>query len=106
MYRVITKHTRPSTSVEFFNPKTSTLVSDETKLYIRDNFILTGKIIHSEESLSEDGLEMTIMVIYPDEASFNEWKDDAIIDEKIYQVASEYSKENGITSGIVVKEEI
>jgi hypothetical protein len=98
MYRVITKHTRPNQTVDFFSPKTSTLVSEETRLHIRDNYIVTGKIVHSEDSLSENGLELTITAIYQDEATYNEWKNDTIIINGMYNIGLAFRETNGITS--------
>jgi hypothetical protein len=106
MYRVITKHTRPNQTVDFFSPKTSTLVSDETRQYIRNNYVVTGKIVHSEDSLSENGLELSIAAIYQDEATYNEWRNDTTITEGVYAIGTAYREANGIASVIVSAEEI
>ena len=106
MYRVIAKHTRPSTGVEFFNHKTSPLISPETGAYIRENYIITGKIVHSEESLSENGLELTVTSIYQDEATYNEWKNDSTIAEQFYAVSNSYREANGIISVIESAESV
>ena len=106
MYRVITKHTRPNTSVEFFNPKTSTLVTDEVKNYIGKNYIVTGKLVHSEETLSENGLDLNLTAIYQDEASCNEFKNDTTIIEQFFAIGTAYREANGITSVIESAESI
>jgi hypothetical protein len=106
MYRVITKHTRQSQTVDFFSPKTSTLVSDETRAHIRNNYVITGKIVNSEDSLSENGLELTIEAIYQDEATYNEWRNDTTITEGIYAIGTAYREANGITSVIISAEAI
>jgi hypothetical protein len=106
MYRVITKHTRPNQNVEFFSPKTSTLVSDETRTYIRNNYVVSGKIIHNEDSLSENGLELTITAIYQDEASYNEWRNDTTIIEGVYNIGTAYREANGIASTVLSAETI
>jgi hypothetical protein len=106
MFRTIVKHTRPNTSVEFFNPKNSSLVSDETRLHIRNNYIVTGKIVHSEEVISEDGLSMTITAIFQNEATYNEWMNDTIITEQLRGVGNSYREANGISSVIESEETI
>ena len=106
MYRVIIKHTRPSQSVEFFNPKTSTLVSDETRAHIRNNYVVTGKIVNSEESISPDGLDLTIAVVYQDEATYDAWKSDTVIVEGVYNIGVAHRESNGITSVVISAEAI
>jgi hypothetical protein len=106
MYRVITKHIRPNQAVDFFSPKTSTLVSDETRTYIRNNYVDSGKIVHSEDSLSENGLELTITAVYQDEAAYNEWRNDTTITEGVYNIGLGYREANGITSTTLSAETI
>lgn len=106
MYRVIIKHTRPNQTVDFFSPKTSTLVSNETRAYIRNNFVTTGKIVHSEDSLSENGLDLTITAIYLDEATYNEWRNDTTITEGVYNIGLAYREANGIVSTVLSAETI
>jgi hypothetical protein len=106
MYRVIAKHTRPNTSVEFFNPKTSTLISDELKNYIGKNYMVTGKLVHSEETISENGLDLNLTAIYQDEATYNEFRNDTTIVEQLYAVGAAYREANGITYVIVSEESI
>lgn len=106
MFRTIVKHTRPTTSVEFFNPQTSNLVSSETRLYIRDTYVLTGKIANSEQVVSEDGLTMTITSVFQDEATYNEWMNDTIIADQLRGVGATYREANNITSVIESAETI
>jgi hypothetical protein len=106
MYRVTIKHTRPNQTVDFFSPKTSTLVSDETRAYIRNNYVVTGKIVHSEDSMSENGLELTIAATYQDEATYNEWKNDTVITQGVYNIGTAYREANGIASELISAEEI
>lgn len=106
MYRVVIKHTRPNTNVDFFNPKTSPLITAEAKMYIRDTYMLTGKIIHTEDALSEDGLTLTLTSMYPDEATYNQWKSDTFVNENIYEIGRQYREANGIVAVIESAEEI
>lgn len=106
MYRVIITHTRPNTSVEFFNPKTSTLLTDATKIHIMNNYITPGKLIHSEESVSEDGLVHTLTATYQSEEVYQAWRTDPIINNDFFGVGEKYSEDNGIVAAVISMETI
>jgi hypothetical protein len=59
MYLVITKHTRPDVTVEFYNFKESTQISAETREHFVNTYVLTGKIVHTAWERSEDELSTT-----------------------------------------------
>lgn len=105
MWQTVRKQIRPNTNVPFFNMRT-TLVSDEFKLYWRDTFISTDKLVYMHSDLSEDQLENTITMIWNSRESVDEMLADPKVQAELITVKQAYLQENGITEVLISNQEV
>ena len=98
MYTVVTKQTRPNTSVEFLNIRTSEEFSNEYRVYFQENYLSTGKIINSSHSESIDGLETTSTVDWESEEAFLSFKNDTFCIENFFNIMKSYQELHGVTT--------
>ena len=105
MFLVTRQQVRPNTSVEFFG-QTNPGVTPETLAYLRENYGVNGKQINSDRSISEDGLTLTMPVIWQDEAAFEEFRNDQFVIDNLINVCDAYCNEHGIAWTLVSTESI
>jgi hypothetical protein len=105
MFLVTRTQIRPSTSVAFFGQDNSA-ISSETLTYIRENYIITGKQINTDRTISTDGLTLTISTTWQSEEAFTEYRNDQFVIDNLIDVSNAYCEANGITSTLVSKEQI
>lgn len=103
MFLVTRQQTRPNTSVEFFGPD-NPVITEETKTYVRENYVITGKQLNSERSVTEDGLTLTMQTIYQSEEAFEEYKNDQFLIENLISKSAAYCEANGIQQTLVSKD--
>ena len=99
--RTITQ-TRPNTSVQFVNIMSNdqTLVSEEVKSYITDNYITTNKVSFENGVISEDGLTLTIVKMWANQEAINEYYADPYIIENLISVRVGFLATNSVSSTI------
>jgi len=105
MWQTVRKQTRPNIDVPFFNMRT-TLVSDDFKLYWRDTFVSTDKLVYMHSDMSEDQLENTITMIWNSRESVDEMLADPRVQAELLAVKQAYLEETGITEIIVSNQEV
>jgi len=91
MYKIIKKQIRPNTSVPFY-----TLADLEFKAWLGQNYIMNGKMMPPEVTLSEDGLEQSTVIFFQSEDAAREWKYDAYVVEKLQAPMEAYCAANNI----------
>jgi hypothetical protein len=97
MYKLTTVQTRPSTNVEFWT-RDNPAVTAEYLAYNRDTYILTGKMLNADTTVSEDGLTMTTSLIWASEADSDAWREDLVVREGFLSHMKAYQTSNGITA--------
>jgi hypothetical protein len=100
MFVVTRKQTRPNTTVEFFAIRNFPDPLGEFKQYMDTTYMSTGKLIDSDETISEDGLTKTIVTTWVDEAAATQWVNDPICNEKFTNLYKQHCQDNGITISI------
>lgn len=103
MFLVTRTQVRPNTSVEFFGQDNSA-IAPETGTYIRETYVITGKQVNVERSVSEDGLTLTIQTMYQSEEVFNEYRNDQFVIDNIINISKTYCEANGIQQTLVSKD--
>lgn len=105
MYRVTRTHSRPSTNVEFWS-EDHPLVSAEIKEYRHQNYTLTGKFVSRTISLSQDGLNRTVVATWQNKEALDEFLNDPRIVAEFENPGQQYMTENGIVRVSAISEEI
>lgn len=103
MWQVVRKQVRPNTSVEFYDPTTSSTLDRNVLRYFFQNYIVTGKHIDVTKTVSEDGLTQTITVLWESQEAETEFTNDPMTsvlleDGQSYRTANSISLEM-ISSG-------
>jgi hypothetical protein len=99
MYQTIKKQIRPSLEVEFFKPRSeNSPLSQECRDYVDLNYLSTGKQLFSEQTVSDNGLELTIILIWDSSESEQEFFQDQFVIENFVNVRDAYFTANGIAS--------
>ena len=98
--------TRPNTSVQFVNIMSAdqTLVSQEVKSYITDNYITTNKVSFENGVVSEDGLTFTIVKMWANQEAINEYYADPYIVENLISIRIGFLATNSISS--IINDEV
>lgn len=94
MFRVIKKHIRPTTAVAFFGQGSG--ISTEYYQYFRENYIVPGKFLSREVTLSDNGLEETSTILYSDEAAANQYLADPVVIDGFLTPQQAYLDANNI----------
>ena len=105
MFLVTRTQVRPNTSVEFFG-QDNPAIAPEAITYMRENFIITGKQVNNDRTVSEDGLTLTVNTIWQSEEVFNEYRNDQFVIDNLINTSNTYCEANGISSALVGKEQI
>lgn len=94
--------TRPSISVPF---KTDfpDMPGQQYSQYIKDTYIKTGKMLSSDEGLSEDLLTLSIHVVWKNDEERLAYREDPIV-KKCFEFMIDYRKKNGMTMDWYIKE--
>jgi hypothetical protein len=100
MWQVVRKQVRPSTSVEFYDPTTSTTLDKNILKYFFQNYILTGKHIDVTKVVSEDGLTQIITVLWESQEAENEFTNDSMT-TVLLEDGQNYRTANGISLEMV-----
>ncbi len=95
MFKTINQQHRPNLDVEFWSLKNH--VSQEYRIYIKENYIDTKKIVESNFTTSPDGLVLTVETYWADEKDLWDYVADPVIVDNVIDPQSEYAEENGIT---------
>jgi len=90
--KVTNVYTRPSTAVNFHVSN----VPDSHIQHVLETYKNPGKVVDVTTDLSDDGLTLTIVWIWVDQASVNEYDADPVI-VAFKESSSEYNQSNGIT---------
>lgn len=99
MYQTIKKQIRPSLEIPFFRPRSeNSPLSQEVRDYIDSNYLATGKQLFSEQTVSDNGLELTTIVIWDSMESEQEFFQDPVVIENFVNVRAAYFAANGITT--------
>jgi len=77
-----------------------TLVSEEVKSYITDNYITTNKVSFENGVVSEDGLTFTIVKMWANQEAINEYYSDPYLIENLISVRIGYLSTNSILSTV------
>jgi hypothetical protein len=98
MWQVVRKQVRPSTSVEFYDPTTSSTLDKNILRYFFQHYIMPGKHIDVTKTVSDDGLTQTITVLWESEAAEIEFTNDSMTtalleDGQNYRTANSISLE-------------
>lgn len=96
MYKITAVQTRPSTSVQFWGPTTPGVTEEHTQ-YFRETYVNTGKQLDFSAQVSNDGLQLTTTLIWKDQESLQEWKNDPLIKSRFFDVQEAYLNAHGIT---------
>jgi|688.fasta_scaffold657285_2 hypothetical protein len=100
MFIVTKKQIRPNTSVEFFSIKDYPQIQEVFKQYMYQTYMSTGKLLASDETISEDGLTKTVVTWWLDEQSANEWTADPICSANFTNLYKQHCQDNGITISV------
>jgi len=76
---------------------------EDYRLHVGKNYIFTGKIISRQESLSEDGLILTVITYWDSEESRSEYVNDPVIVEG-WARQEEYNNSHGIIFKCITQE--
>ena len=96
MWQVVRKQVRPNTTVEFYDPSTSSTLDRSILQYFFQNYILTGKHIDVTKTVSEDGLTQTITVLWESQEAETEFTNDPNT-APIFEDGQNYRTVNNIT---------
>ena len=96
MWQIVRKQVRPNTSVDFYDPTTSTTLDKNILRYFFQNYILTGKHIDVAKAVSEDGLTQTITVLWESQEAEAEFANDPQT-VALYDDGQNYRTANGIS---------
>jgi hypothetical protein len=96
MYKITGTQTRPNTQTAFLT-SASDVIGGEVYIYIRENYINTGKIISHEVAVSEDQLTMTSTRLWATESDFNDFMADAYIVDNFINPGNAFMDLNSIT---------
>jgi len=90
--KVTNVYTRPTTAVNFHVSN----VPDSHIQHVLETYKNTGKVADVTTDLSDDGLVLTIVWIWVDQASVDEYDADPVI-VAFKETSAEYNAANGIT---------
>ena len=88
--------TRPSVDIPFFFE--TNLVSKEYGIYLKTNYIDSGKLIRTQRTMSEDKLSVELIVEWESQKAFAEYFTDPVCIENFLKISTEYEQMNDITS--------
>jgi hypothetical protein len=100
MWQVVRKQVRPNTTVEFYDPSTSSTLDRSILQYFFQNYILTGKHIDVTKTVSEDGLTQTITVLWESQEAEIEFTNEPM-QAMLLEDGQNYRSANGISLEIV-----
>ena len=97
------KQIRPNTSVQFVNIMSNdqTLISEEVKTYIVDNYVTTNKVTFEGGVESVDGLELTLVKNWADHAAIESYYSDPYIINNLITPRTTYMEQNNILTSLV-----
>ncbi len=102
MFRIVKKQIRPSTSIPFYfeiNP-----TSADYKLYVKTNYIDTGKFLSSSQKFSDDKLEAILVSTWASHQDFLDYATDKFCYTTLTIPSQTYDIDNDILSEITVEE--
>lgn len=104
MFQVINKQTRPNVNVAFYIPASND--TQEFKNHMDSTYLSTGKLITFDHNISSNGLELISTTVWSNESSFNEWKNDSVVQENFTAPRNAHNIANGITDEQVSKQTV
>jgi hypothetical protein len=105
MHRVSVTQTRPSKDIEWFDPRTSHLVSHDFRRHMLENYIAVGKQLTLNSVESDDGLKLTLVSEWDSAESFRAWKADPAC-AGFFTAQLNYFDDNGITKSVEIEEDV
>jgi hypothetical protein len=105
MHRVSVTQTRPSKDIEWFDPRTSHLVSNDFRRHMLETYISTGKQLGVESVESADGLKLTLVSEWDSADSFHAWKADPACAE-FFTAQLNYFDDTGITKSVEIEGDV
>jgi hypothetical protein len=106
MYSITTKHTRPSTDVEFYTFKESTLIPPDVKNHFLLTYVRSGNIIFTNWTEAEDGLSTVSQSLWLNKEAYDAYKNDPILTSSYFPARDAYCTTNNITMEQLGAEEI
>lgn len=103
MYMVTGKITKQNIEDSFFTISDS-MTSPEVRQYWVENYKNTGKCIFIDIAISSDQLVMDTTQMWLDQASYEEYKNDTVLQAGLFSLREAYWADHGIT-GVIVSEE-
>jgi hypothetical protein len=100
MYLVTGKIVRPNTNCSFYTIA-DPIVDDSIRAYWQSQFKDTGKCLFVQVEVSPNDLELQTSQYWADEASYNEYKNDAVLTAGLFSLRSQYWAENGMTGNVI-----
>ena len=97
MYKLTSIQTRPSTSVDFWMPENPAVLNGYLD-HFRSTYVVTGKLLDVNSTVSANGLELTTDIIWDGEESANTWKQDARTVSEFVAPRDAYFASAGITT--------
>ena len=104
MFRVIKKHIRPTTAVAFFGEGSG--ISTEYYQYFRANYIVSGKFLSREFTLSDNSLEETSTLLFSNAAAADQYLADQVVIDGFLTPQQAYLDANNIQTVKVSAETI
>jgi hypothetical protein len=102
---VVTKQTRPNTSIPFLD--LADISTQEFKTYFQETYVVTGKYMGlADVSISDDGLVSTQTALWRSLADHDQFLNDPVIFENIVVAYRNYNIPRGITREIVSRTEV
>ena len=95
MYSTITIQTRSDTATPFYFNKESD--ADGISNYIRENYVVTGKLKNKDHSLSDDNLTLTTTIEWSSEKDYLSFTKDVRINKEYMDPFHAYIEKAGIT---------
>ena len=96
MIKITREQFRPNLDIPFFFE--SNLVSKEYGMYLKTNYIDSGKLIRFQRTMSEDKLSIEVTTEWESQEAFTEYFTDPFCIEHFLKISTEYDQMNNITT--------
>jgi hypothetical protein len=106
MYVQTKTQTRLSIDVPFFDIRNNNLVSKEYRDYWRTTYVITNKCMFVQQTLSEDQLVLTSIMMWETKEDYNAFITDQYALDEFLNKFVEYNTANNIVFVITNEEEI
>jgi hypothetical protein len=102
---VVTKQTRPNTSIPFLD--LADISTQEFKTYFQETYVVTEKYMGlADVSISDDGLVSTQTALWRSLADHDQFLNDPIIQQNMIGAYTAYNSVHGITRQLISRTEV